>query len=46
MQTGFTSQPHQDGAKRLREQYGEPLVCVRYRYDETTKERVEDRGTN
>jgi hypothetical protein len=23
----------------LREQYGEQLVCVRYRYDETTKQR-------
>jgi hypothetical protein len=32
-------QPHQDGAKQLREQYGEQLVCVRYRYNETTKER-------
>jgi hypothetical protein len=32
-------QPNQDGAQQLREQYGEQLVCVRYRYDETTKER-------
>jgi hypothetical protein len=31
--------PNQDGAKQLRERYGERLVCVRYRYDETTKER-------
>lgn len=39
MRTRLTLRPHQDGAKQLREQYGERLVCVRYRYDETTKER-------
>lgn len=39
MRTRLTLQPHQDGAKELREQYGERLVCVRYRYDEATKER-------
>ncbi len=39
MRTRLTLHPHQDGAKQLREQYGEQLVCVRYRYDETTKER-------
>jgi hypothetical protein len=32
-------QPNQDGAKELQKQYGDRLVCVRYRYDETTKER-------
>ncbi len=35
----LTLHPDQDGAKQLREQYGERLVCVRYRYDGTTKER-------
>ncbi len=39
MRTRLTLQPDQDGAKHLRERYGERLVCVRYRYDETTKER-------
>lgn len=39
MRTRLTLHPHQDGAKQLREQYGEQLVCVRYRYDEMTKER-------
>ena len=39
MRTRLTLQPDQDGAKHLREQYGERLVCVRYRYDETKKER-------
>jgi hypothetical protein len=39
MRTRLTLQPHQDGARQLRERYGERLVCVRYRYDETTKER-------
>ncbi|MGE0822356.1 MAG: hypothetical protein AB7G75_24025 [Candidatus Binatia bacterium] len=39
MRTRLTLQPDQDGAKQLRERYGERLVCVRYRYNETTKER-------
>ena len=39
MRTRLTLHPHQDGAKQLRERYGERLVCVRYRYDETTKAR-------
>ena len=39
MRTRLTLHPHQDGAKQLRERYGERLVCVRYRYDEATKER-------
>ena len=38
-QIRLTLHPDQDGAKQLRERYGEQLVCVRYRYDETTKER-------
>ena len=39
MRTRLTLQPNQDGAKQLRERYGDRLVCVRYRYDETIKER-------
>ena len=39
MRTRLTLRPNQDGAKQLRERYGEQLVCVRYRYDEATKER-------
>ena len=29
----LTLHPDQDGAKGLRAEYGERLVCVRYRYD-------------
>src|SRR5262245_22266617 len=39
MRTRLTLHPHQDGAKQLRARYGERLVCVRYRYDETKKQR-------
>ena len=39
MRTRLTLQPDKDGAKQLRKQYGERLVCVRYRYDEEKKER-------
>ncbi|MBI3801104.1 MAG: hypothetical protein HY268_29555 [Deltaproteobacteria bacterium] len=39
MRTRLTSRPDQDGAKHLREQYRERLVCVRYRYDETKRRR-------
>ncbi|NOT53940.1 MAG: hypothetical protein HOP18_04975 [Deltaproteobacteria bacterium] len=39
MRTRLTLHPNQDGAKQLRERYGDRLVCVRYRYDETRKER-------
>ena len=39
MRTRLTLQPDQDGAKQLRDQYGDRLVCVRYRYDETKKRR-------
>jgi len=39
MRTRLTLHPDQDGAKQLRERYGERLVCVRYRYNEATKER-------
>ncbi|MGH7960735.1 MAG: hypothetical protein ACRERD_02775, partial [Candidatus Binatia bacterium] len=34
-----TMQPGQRGAKKLSSQYGERLVCVRYRYDEQQKKR-------
>jgi hypothetical protein len=34
-----TLRPHQNGAKGLREQYGDRLVCVRYRYDVRGKKR-------
>lgn len=39
MRTRLTLHPEQDGAEHLREQYGERLVCVGYRYDETKKQR-------
>jgi hypothetical protein len=39
MRTRLTLHPDQDGAKQLREQYGDRLVCVRYRYDERQKQR-------
>jgi hypothetical protein len=32
--------PEQRGTKRLVEQYGESLVCVRYRYDEASRKRL------
>ena len=32
--------PGQNGAKRLTEQYGDALLCVRYRYDESRKVRL------
>ncbi len=32
--------PGQDGTKKLVKQYGEDLVCVRYRYDEEQKIRA------
>ncbi len=32
--------PGQPGTKRLLAQYGKSLVCVRYRYDERTKQRI------
>jgi hypothetical protein len=35
--TCLTLPPGQDGAKQMRVQYGDPLVCARYRYDERQK---------
>ena len=34
MKTRKHLKPGQDGTKRLVEQYGDALICVRYRYDE------------
>jgi hypothetical protein len=31
--------PSQDGAKHLHTQYGDRLICVRYRYDEQQRKR-------
>lgn len=39
MRIRLTLHPEQGGAKHSRDRYGERLVCVRYWYDETTKER-------
>lgn len=35
----LTVHPDQDGAKALRAEYGERLVCVRYRYDARNRKR-------
>jgi hypothetical protein len=39
MQTRLTLQPGQKGTKRLAHQYGDRLVCVRYRYDPKKRRR-------
>ncbi len=39
MRTRLTLHPGQDGAKQLCVQYGDRLVCVKYRYDEQKKRR-------
>ncbi|MBI3246582.1 MAG: hypothetical protein HYZ50_08760 [Deltaproteobacteria bacterium] len=39
MRVRSTLRPHQRGAKQLLAQYGNRLVCVRYRYDELNKKR-------
>lgn len=39
MHTNTTIQPGQRGAKKFVEQYGDRLVCVRYRQDEQRKKR-------
>jgi len=39
MRIGLTLQPGQRGTKRLANQYGDRLVCVRYRYDEEKQKR-------
>ena len=40
MQIRSTVQPGQRGAKKLLTQYGDRLVCVRYRYDEQRQRRL------
>lgn len=39
MEIRLTLTPGQPGTKRLVEQYGERLVCVRYRYDQLRRRR-------
>jgi hypothetical protein len=39
MQTRLTLKPGQKGTKKLIAKYGDPLVCVGYRYDPQTKKR-------
>jgi hypothetical protein len=39
MRTRLTLHPNQHGARQLFAQYGERLVCVRYRYDEQRQKR-------
>ena len=40
MRTQVTRQPGSKGTKKLLEEYGEQLVCIRYRYDETRCRRL------
>ncbi len=40
MRIRLTLKPGQPGTKGLLARYGKSLVCVRYRYDERTKQRV------
>ena len=40
MRTRLTLKPGQPGTKSLLARYGKSLVCVRYRYDEQTRQRV------
>ncbi len=40
MKTRRTLLPGQPGTKTLQRQYGDDLICVRYRYDATHKERL------
>jgi hypothetical protein len=40
LRTRLTLLPSQPGAKHLHAQYGDRLVCVRYRYDEHRKKRL------
>lgn len=39
LRTRLTLRPGQPGTRRLVDQYGERVICVRYRYDQTTKKR-------
>lgn len=40
MQTKATLRPGQNGTKRCTAQYGDQLICVRYRYDQQRRKRV------
>jgi len=40
MKTRLILKPGQRGTKRLTDKYGEALVCVRYRYDAATRQRL------
>lgn len=40
MKTRLILKPGQRGTKRLVEKYGDNLVCVRFRYDATTRQRL------
>lgn len=40
MKTRLTLKPGQDGTKSLLKKYGDDLVCVRFRYDPGTKQRL------
>ncbi len=40
MKTRARLKPGQKGTKKLLAQYGDRLVCVRYRYDEATRRRI------
>jgi hypothetical protein len=39
LRTKLTLAPGQNGTKKLARKYGERLVCVRYRYDEESRQR-------
>jgi hypothetical protein len=39
MEVKVTLKPGQNGTKRLVEQYGDQLVCVRYRYGKLKRKR-------
>jgi len=40
MQVKATLAPGQNGTRQLVQQYGNQLVCVRYRYDKTRQKRI------
>jgi hypothetical protein len=46
MRTRLHLKPGQKGTKQLLAQYGDRLVCVRYRYDAAAQDAVQDRGAN
>lgn len=40
LRTRLTLQPGRPGTKRLLDEYGDRLVCVRYRYDDVRRRRL------